>query len=534
MITVERHSSDDEMTIIAFMIMNDDVAMSCYRRYTANELKTKHFGEYFRPLFRSLISYIGKFSSAPRFTIEKLYEKMRIDPDSKSIIGEYLERIAEQYEQIVERQSADPTYVILEVVPNFIREQEGKLLVERIEQAIDQGRHSDIDEAIEEFKHIEDEDNADISFGTTTPFSAQAVENFYSTDAIDKSIMRLPGAISGVVPPIVRKKLYAITGVEKAGKTSWIGEIIYRAVVLERAKVLWINCEMDDEDLSEFFWRRFTKTASDKEHSGRVVYPVFDCLNNQLDRCEILDKSLNGDRLYETGRLAYYPRNKGWKVCTKCRNDRTRFQKPTKIYIPAIWFEQDRVRQLRRGTIARAIKLNRTLKLGRLRTKTFPRLSVKLTDVERYVRTYCARNKFNPDILVLDYPDIIAPEEGKLLDRQNVDYIWKKCAGLTHELGTATIVADQATKAARSKRSIERDDTSEAKTKDAHLDVRITLNMNDEEEELGVQRVGILYRRKGKRTTSQVMVTQRRETGEMLLDSEWWFGKDTSYMIRKK
>jgi hypothetical protein len=531
MIKMETVVSDDEMIILAFMVMNDDVAQSALRRYKSGELKTRHFSEYFRPVFRALIKYIGSFGKGPRFTVETLFNKMRISDEERDVVGEYLERIAAEYSRIEADESVEPEYVSGELIPDFIREQEGRLLIEKIETAIDSGRIYAVDEAIDEYTSISEEE-WDNSMGATAPFSQEAIESYYAADAEDKIVLRLDGPIGAVIPPLCRKKLTAITGVEKSGKTTWMGDLAWRSIISSKAKVLWINCEMDDEDLREYFWRRLTQTASDKEHAGRRIFPVFDCLNNQLDRCEIMKRSLNGGRLFETGKITTFTQNRNWKICTKCRNQKTRFQKPTKIFIPAIWFDQIRLRQIRRRTIARAISLNRTFKLNRLRIKTFPRLAVKFTDVERFITGYMKRNSFKPDLLVLDYPDIIAPEEGKLLDRQNVDFIWKKCAGLTHELDCATLVADQATKAARSKRNIERDDTSESKTKDAHLDVRVTLNMTDEEEEIGIQRIGILYRRKGKRTTSQVMVTQRKESGEVMLDNAWWNRKDTSYPVR--
>ena len=106
-------------------------------------------------------------------------------------------------------------------------------------------------------------------------------------------------------------------------------------------------------------------------------------------------------------------------------------------------------------------------------------------------------------------------------------------------MNCSTIVADQAVKTARDKYSISRDDTSESKTKDAHLDTRITLNMTGDEEELGISRFGLLYRRRGRTTRDQVMALQRRETGEMMLDTEWWprsdkDKKEITYHVKKK
>jgi hypothetical protein len=96
------------------------------------------------------------------------------------------------------------------------------------------------------------------------------------------------------------------------------------------------------------------------------------------------------------------------------------------------------------------------------------------------------------------------------------------------------LIADQAVKAARSKRSLGTMDTSESKTKDAHLDSRLTLNNSDLETELGLQRIGMLFRRKGRLINSEIMLTQRRETGNVILDSEWWNNFNTHYPTMPK
>jgi hypothetical protein len=64
--------------------------------------------------------------------------------------------------------------------------------------------------------------------------------------------------------------------------------------------------------------------------------------------------------------------------------------------------------------------------------------------------------------------------------------------------------------------------------------MRLSLNTTSIEQELGLQRLGMLFRRKGKLSHAEVMLLQRRETGEMMLDSEFWFSKDTHYPTVKE
>ena len=114
------------------------------------------------------------------------------------------------------------------------------------------------------------------------------------------------------------------------------------------------------------------------------------------------------------------------------------------------------------------------------RIKCFPRFSATLDEIIEYSNQYEQNKNFKPHIYIFDYPDITAPVQGKLMDRANIDYNWKVISGFAQKKDAAVFVADQAIKAERGKRSLTNMCTSESKTKDAHLDVRISLNRTEE------------------------------------------------------
>ena len=74
--------------------------------------------------------------------------------------------------------------------------------------------------------------------------------------------------------------------------------------------------------------------------------------------------------------------------------------------------------------------------------------------------------------------------------------------------------------------------TSESKTKDGHLDVRIALNQTDEENALGLLRASVIFHRhQSVNRATEVMVTQRLTTSEAIMDSSFWYKRDNNYMV---
>ena len=530
--------SDKELTIISFMIMRTEVLAFFYNKYKDGEIRTKHFGEYFRPIIRWLIMYYSEYKRAPKKMISQVFkEKSKSLGDAVELVEEYLYEASELYGKM-EEEAFDSEYIIKEVLVNFIKEQETNLLIEKLSDRLDKGQPENVDKVINEYKTISSEADTD-ALEADIPYSKEAILEYRDYQKIGgDALFRIDGPLGQLIGDISKKKFYAITGVEKAGKTRFMIDLAYTASMVFGLKVLWINLEMPKDDIREIFWQILTGCVAEKEYATRLTYPVFDCLNNQLCRCEVRKTQVNRNKLFSTTseRPTPFEENRSWKICTKCRGDKRKRYKKTKRFIPAIWFEKSsRFYMLSASKTLKVLKsdISKIRKFKNIRVKTFPRLSATLMEVIDFIENYTKKHSWRPHIVFFDYLDILAPQKGALLDRQNVDFIWKRAGGLAQELDCAIITADQAVKAARNKRSLGQGDTSESKTKDAHIDMRITLNMTEEEQELGLQRIGVIFRRKGRIYQSQVMALQRRETAESVLDTEWWTGAGSTYSVKK-
>jgi replicative DNA helicase len=156
-----------------------------------------------------------------------------------------------------------------------------------------------------------------------------------------------------------------------------------------------------------------------------------------------------------------------------------------------------------------------------LRLISYPAFSASLTDVEDDLEKLEIQEGFIPDIIIVDYADILAPEGKHREYRHQIDEIWKRLKGMAEERSCLVVTGSQSNRMSMDKEILEEKDTAEDARKLAHTDVMLTLNQTSKEKEQGVWRVGILeHRWKKFNKRQQLMALQKFEIGQPILDGE--------------
>ena len=524
MITREVINPENEYTILGTMIMDDDVMSASYNRYKSGSLKTRHFTGSFQPIFRWLVSYYSEHRKAPKYTIQKVFDRRKysLGQDTREIVEEYLERLAEEYaEHGIE---ADPAFVRKELIPDFIREKELNERIEKAQQRLDAGRFGEAEKIISSYPLVTDEDE-DEELGTIIPYTLEDVEIGMSEENQQQEAFRFYGDLHRMIGPMAKTWLVAVTGIEKSGKSYILQEMAYQAALYQKKRVLIINLELSKPIARNRLWRRISRTTN-KRYTGKNIVPILDCENNQMHCCKAKTRHKNKKPLFRgPDDIINFNRIKEkWKICTKCRDDSSiRINAArTKKFIPSLWFREQYIREISKRAIKVAIKNKRLNRINNLRIKCFPRFSVTFDETYDYIRRYIDRRKWEPDIIVYDYLDILANEPG-LEGRFDIDSKWKKASKLAAELNCLVLTADQSTKAGRTQYALDQMSTSESKTKDSHLDVRLATNQTNEEKALGLSRFNIVFHRHELfNVLKEVLVTQRLATANPILDNAYF------------
>ncbi len=529
MIRRKKIKADNEYLILSHMVMNKNVLSCAFSRYKAKELKTKHFSEMYRYVFRWLIRFYAQYHNAPKKTISEIFKRKskKLSPGIKEMVSEYLIRLSEEYENFQDK-GIDPVFIQEEVIPDFIREKEILIKIENAQNQLDAGEYQEAEEIISSYRKINKEET-DKNLGTIIPYTNKDILIGMESQGVNEELYQFDGHLNYLIGPLCKSWLVAITGIEKSGKSYILQEIAYNAALFQKRKVLTINLELGANLVRNRMWRRLTQTSNEKE---TLISSVLDCDNNQKGCCQVRKKQLNKKPLFRsTGEIVSFSKRTDWKICNKCVGLSSKGKARMKQFIPAPWFERERIQKITQENIEEAIGKNKFNNLSNLRVKCFPRYSINFDESYDYILRYIDKTHWVPEIIIFDYLDILAPE-GNLETRHDIDMKWKKASKLAGELKCLVITADQATKASRTQYALDQMSTSESKTKDSHLDVRIALNQTDDEKELDIARISVLFHRHAKfNVKSEVLLTQRLATAEPIRDNSYLYGRGNKYSV---
>lgn len=148
---------------------------------------------------------------------------------------------------------------------------------------------------------------------------------------------------------------------------------------------------------------------------------------------------------------------------------------------------------------------------GRLKIKQFPTGRATVRDLEKYVRTIESCEGFRPDVILLDYADLLKSKEKGLYERGKD--IYESLRGWAGEEGFALWTATQSSRSALSSTTAEQEHMSGSVAKTETADLIISINRSAEEEEAGVTR---LYIVKARNDASRYELTIRTDFSRML------------------
>jgi hypothetical protein len=102
-----------------------------------------------------------------------------------------------------------------------------------------------------------------------------------------------------------------------------------------------------------------------------------------------------------------------------------------------------------------------------------------------------------PDVIIIDYADILNMDYRGLEGRDRIDHTWKQLRKLSQEKHCLVITATQTAARGYKTRTQSQGDFSEDKRKNAHVTGMIGINQTIEEKEQGVMRLNWIELREG-------------------------------------
>ncbi len=264
----------------------------------------------------------------------------------------------------------------------------------------------------------------------------------------------------------IRKGLHLFIAPPKKGKTWWLVNLGKRAI-MHRKKVCHISLEMSD---SLMMLRYYQALFSMSKKKGNYPQTLFE---------RDIDNDLEGfDRMIQKPKLA---------------------------------FDNPKIESLLGAKIDRW-----GIRLDRLIVKEFPTGDLTVPQLEAYLDGLEATTGFVPDMLIVDYADLMSINSTNY--RVDLGKIYKDLRGVGVKKNIAVATASQSNRVGADSKKVTSTNVAEDFSKIATADAVITYNQTAEEKQLGLARLYVSEARSDEDKFS-VVITQNYALGQFVLDS---------------
>jgi len=430
---IKQIEGKEERSILIGMVVNDQIVASVSSRWSKEGL--------FRSPWSNLVGgwcvdFYKKYGKAPNKNIQGIFQSWATgksrSQDVVSLVDKFLSGLSGEYRRL--NKEINPGY-LTDLAGKFFNQVQVEKLQELLQGDLDTG---ELDNAL---KRIH-------SFGKVELGTGSALDVLQNMEAVQQAfeehqdpLVVYPGALATFFGQALERDAFiAFMGPEKRGKTWWLIDIAWRAMV-QRMKVAFF--EVGDMSQNQILRRFATRAAKRPLKPKKIRYPKF------------LDKDSTTDLAVVDHEERSWAKPLSWRAAWKC------FQE-----------QQTKLRT----------------KEPLLKLSVHPNSSISVLGIQSILQEW-ARGGWVPDLIVVDYADILAPIDGKADTRDQINTTWKKLRSLSQSLHCLVVTATQTDAASYKAETLSMSNFSEDKRKFAHVTGMVGLNATPEEQEMGVYRL---------------------------------------------
>ena len=435
--------------------------------------------------------YFKNYGKAPGSDIQDIFEKEKrenLDGEQAELIEEFLSRLSQDHER---GGMINSDYLLDQAVRHF-NKKKLDILCQDVRVHVLNGDVEEANNAVVHFSPVQRGQEDGILLFQNDSDVQKAFEN------TTKPLFKLPGAFGKMINgDLTRESFVAFMAPEKRGKSFLLMELALRAVKSKCHVAFFQAGDMSQDRMMRRICICLAKRSDKARYCGTVLTPILDCAKNQDDSCDMRERASDMGivEIIKKGKkeikniLSYdEATEEGYVPCVYCR------KKLPNNYRGAVWYQEEEVKKL---TWEEAVKIGKEFaeKTNRkflLSTHANDTLSVR--KMKSLLDKWEKEQGFVPDVIIVDYADIMAPEDSKLETRHQINQTWKSLRSLASQRRCLVITATQAD----GKGGAYESDTltlanySEDKRKYAHVTAMYALNQSIQEKEKGILRVGQL------------------------------------------
>lgn len=419
--------------------------------------------EYARTVSAWIKDFYDNFKKAPGKDIIKLYrarcEEIR-DEDLQDNVLTFIEKVCKDYENI---KTFNDEFALQQAV-NYLKARSLKNLNEDIDAYLVSGDISRAENAITKYKLVEKSSGKAVSL----IYNAESIVNSFTQE--DELLFQFPGAYGAVVGDVHREDFISYLAPMKRGKSFALMDAGVVAIQ-NRLKVLHVSLEMSEEQMLKRYWTSLTGQLN--KDRDDINYSYFEKIDTTSKKC--------------------------WKIKNKIISRKA-------VSVAEVQKKQKSLKRLFRG--------------GDIRIYAVPAYNLTVEQLDLELDRLEQQENYVPDVIIVDYADIMTPSDKGNDYRNQLDGIWKRLRGLAQKRKCVVFTASQSGRA-----SIDKDadskDIAEDIRKLAHITSMVSLNQTRQEKKAGIVRLKQLALREGEAEFREAVCTQCLSIGRIVTDSHF-------------
>lgn len=427
----KKYKSMEERMILTAMIV-DSVVLG---RIAAKYIKKMFKSNYANLVAKWCVDFFRKYDDVPMNQIESLYESWADetnDKDNIKLVGKFLSTLSEDYEALSEESNSD---YILDMAGVYFNRVKLDRLREHIEGDIDRGRTTEALNRVLSFDQIE----MGVGEGINILQDDEAIREAFKEKG--ESIIQYPGALGKFFQGTLEREAFiSFIGPDKVGKSFWLMDMAFRAM-LQRKRVAYFDAGDNSQNQ---VMRRLMVRISHRPFSAKTIeYPI------DIEKDGKHAVMVEHEDKYWTKRLSWRVAK---KACKKLMKNKIKSKDPY------------------------------------FKLACHPNSTLSVSMIQETLNNW-AMAGWVPDVIVIDYADILLMNTPGLEGRDLIDSTWKQLRALSQRMHCLVVTATQGDAGAYDAKIITKKNFSGDKRKNAHVTGTIGLNQNAAEKDIGVIRL---------------------------------------------
>jgi len=454
-----KYQATEEKTILLALLTHDRVLSQVYDK--VGKQPQLFPNKWSNQLAQWCFDYHVRYHKAPRASIQSLfgkYAQTQKDENSVSLMEAFLTGLNKDYEALA--QEINEKYV-MDLASHYFEKTGLERAIDQAQAALERGELKEAKEAYQSFQPIQFADD-----NWSYPFAPAEVQRTLTRYEQHRSLIDLPGDMGHFLSPYLeREGFIVLAGPEKVGKSFWLGELVWRAL-LQRCRVLYYV--IGDMSRDEVNYRLYQRSAMRPAETITIDYPI------------------------------------KLKIKREEKDEKGRPQ--AELEVERREFAGLSARAIRKA--AQRLSVRTASKTPRLKIKCAGAHVISAGEIERDVRDF-SEEGWVPDVVALDYADLLAPEPltAKMDYRHQVNASWEILRRIGLDYHCLLLTATQIAARGYDAWVLRKKDFSEDKRKNAHVTGMCGINQTPDEKDRGIYRLNWPLLRGGRWTEQKVLWT---------------------------